>query len=421
MSRKGSKKSTSSETEGKAPVGDSRDTVDEGSLDEPMIGVITLPKSGDIPEDDIKGPIPPIERDEKLEAEVEAEASLPVGRILKEWEEVGVTSDPVRMYLREIGSVPLLTQEEEQELAWKIVRGREARERLESGEALSEEEKSELEKLVKDGEDAKNKMTRANLRLVVSVAKRYMRNGVSFLDLIQEGNLGLLRAVEKFDPSLGFKFSTYATWWIRQAVSRAVAEQSRTIRVPLHMLDIINKQVKAKQRLQQELGREPTLEEIALDPELGYLGDDVREEILAFMSKGEPLPPDLESELKQAVQKAERITRIAQEPVSLDTPVNDGSDSSLADFVESGSPGPVDEAAKELLKDEIADLLQSLDERERDVLELRFGLKDGRSYTLEEVGEMFGITRERVRQIESKALRKLRHPLKSYKLKDFLS
>ncbi len=421
MSGKSEEKSTDKDAEKKTAAGELYERTDEGTPDEPMIGVITLPTSADIPKDDIEGPLPPIARDEKLEAEVEAEASLPVGRILKEWEEVGVTSDPVRMYLREIGSVPLLTQEEEQDLAWKIVRGREARERLESSEDLSDEERSELERLVKLGEEAKNKMARANLRLVVSVAKRYMRNGVSFLDLIQEGNLGLLRAVEKFDPSLGFKFSTYATWWIRQAVSRAVAEQSRTIRVPLHMLDVINKQVRVKQRLQQELGREPNLEEIALDPELGYVGEDVRDEIMEFVSKGDPLPSDLESELKQAMQKAERIMRIAQEPVSLDTPVNDDSDSSLADFVESESPGPVDEAARELLKDEISELLQSLDERERDVLELRFGLKDGRSYTLEEVGEMFGITRERVRQIESKALRKLRHPLKSYKLKDFLS
>ncbi len=404
-----------------APAGTSDSVAKVALEDEPMIGVITLPKGNDLPEEDTEGPLPSIERDESLEAEVEAEASLPVGHILKEWEKVGVTSDPVRMYLREIGSVPLLAPEEEQKLAWEIVRGREARDRLESREDLSEEERKRLEEVVSEGEEAKEKMAEANLRLVVSVAKRYMRNGVSFLDLIQEGNLGLLRAVEKFDPSLGFKFSTYATWWIRQAVSRAVAEQSRTIRVPLHMLDVINKQVKVKQRLQQELGREPTLEEVALDPKLGYLGDDVREEILGYIGKEEPLPPDLDAELKHAMQRAERITRIAQEPVSLDTPVNDDTDSSLADFVASKSPGPIDEAARELLKDEIADLLQSLDKREREVLELRFGLKDGRAYTLEEVGDKFGITRERVRQIESKALRKLRHPLRSYKLRDFLS
>ena len=388
---------------------------------EPLIDVITIPNPDDlIPEESEEDVLPPIERDEEMEAAVEVEASMPVGHILKEWEDVGIT-DPVRMYLREIGKAPLLKPEEEQRITRKIVEGREAERRLKSGEELTPEERKKLEKAVEEGKKARDIMIRSNLRLVVSVAKRYMRRGLSFLDLIQEGNLGLLKAIERFDPSLGYKFSTYATWWIRQAIGRAIAEQARTIRVPLHMLDAINKQVRVRQRLQQELGREPTLEELVLDDELNYLKPDEKNEIKELLAKNKALPHDLKSRLDNAVRHAEKVARIAQEPVSLDTPVGSDEESSLGDFVPSNGPEPIDEASRHILREELAEVLESLDERERGVLEMRFGLKDGKIYTLEEVGEHFGITRERVRQIESKALRKLRNPKLSSKLRDYLA
>jgi len=364
--------------------------------------------------------VPVIEHDEQLEAEIEQERALPVERILEDWEEEGIAEDPVRMYLYEIGQVPLLTPEEEIELGKRIQRAKQAKAELEAG-VDDPERRAELERIIQEGEEAKRQLAQANLRLVVSVAKRYVGRGMALLDLIQEGNLGLLRAVEKFDPSLGYKFSTYATWWIRQAISRAIADQARTIRIPVHMVDTINQIIRAQRKLMQELGREPTPEEIAL--EIGYLDPQDREAIEAAWNTGQPIDdPVLERKLRRAAQKVQRILRIAQEPMSLETPVGDDEESSLMDFVEDESmPTPGDEAGRELLKQQMADALKSLTDREREVLELRFGLKDGRSYTLEEVGRMFGVTRERIRQIEAKALRKLRHPQRSHKLRDYLS
>ncbi|QAY66291.1 RNA polymerase sigma factor RpoD [Paenibacillus protaetiae] len=272
-------------------------------------------------------------------------------------------NDPVRMYLKEIGRVPLLSADDEVELA----------KRIENGD-----------------EEAKRRLAEANLRLVVSIAKRYVGRGMLFLDLIQEGNMGLIKAVEKFDQSKGFKFSTYATWWIRQAITRAIADQARTIRIPVHMVETINKLIRVSRQLLQELGREPTPEEIAAEMELST--DKVRE-----------------------------IMKIAQEPVSLETPIGEEDDSHLGDFIEDQEAlAPADAAAYELLKEQLEDVLDTLTEREENVLRLRFGLDDGRTRTLEEVGKVFGVTRERIRQIEAKALRKLRHPSRSKRLKDFL-
>jgi len=261
----------------------------------------------------------------------------------------------------------------------------------------------------------------ANLRLVVSVAKQYIGRGISFLDIIQEGNLGLLRAVDRFDYRRGFKFSTYATWWIRQGISRAIADQGRTIRIPIHVIEDINRVLRSSRRLTQELGREPSAEEIAIDME-GLLSEGDKLAIEEARRAGEPLDPLLQRRWKRAATKVRRIIRISQEPMSLEMPVGAEEDSSLADFIEDESvPGPLDAASRELLREQMKDVLDSLSERERGVLELRFGLKDGQSRTLEEVGDMFGVTRERVRQIEAKALRKLRHPKSSSKLRDYLA
>ena len=301
--------------------------------------------------------------------------------------------DPVRMYLKEIGKVPLLNPDEEIELAQKMSAGNLAKEQLEEAEdgALSPEEQAELKKLAKTGDAAKQKLAEANLRLVVSIAKRYVGRGMLFLDLIQEGNLGLIKAVEKFDYTKGYKFSTYATWWIRQAITRAIADQARTIRIPVHMVETINKVIRVSRQLLQELGHDPSPDEIA-------------------------------EEMNMPVEKVREILKIAQEPVSLETPIGEEEDSHLGDFIEDDTASEPSEAASfTLLKEQLVDVLSTLTPREEKVLKLRFGIEDGRTRTLEEVGKEFNVTRERIRQIEAKALRKLRHPSRSKKLKDFLN
>ena len=288
------------------------------------------------------------------EEEVEIDLTVPEGIAL---------DDPVRMYLKEIGRVPLLSADDEIELARKVEEG---------------------------NESAKRRLAEANLRLVVSIAKRYVGRGMLFLDLIQEGNLGLIKAVEKFDYRKGFKFSTYVTWWIRQAITRAIADQARTIRIPVHMVETINKLIRVSRQLLQSLGREPTAEEIA-------------------------------EEMEMSADRVREIMKIAQEPVSLETPIGEEEDSHLGDFIEDqDAPAPAEAASFRLLKEQLEDVLNTLTPREEKVLRLRFGLDDGRARTLEEVGQIFSVTRERIRQIEAKALRKLRHPSRSKKLKDFL-
>ena len=301
--------------------------------------------------------------------------------------------DPVRMYLKEIGKVPLLAPDEEIELAQKMSAGNLAKEQLEEAEegSLSPEDQAELKKLAKAGDAAKQKLAEANLRLVVSIAKRYVGRGMLFLDLIQEGNLGLIKAVEKFDYTKGYKFSTYATWWIRQAITRAIADQARTIRIPVHMVETINKVIRVSRQLLQELGHDPSPDEIA-------------------------------EEMNMPVEKVREILKIAQEPVSLETPIGEEEDSHLGDFIEDDTASEPSEAASfTLLKEQLVDVLSTLTPREEKVLKLRFGIEDGRTRTLEEVGKEFNVTRERIRQIEAKALRKLRHPSRSKKLKDFLN
>ena len=309
--------------------------------------------------------------------------------------------DPVRMYLKEIGKVPLLSAEEEIELAKNMEAGAVAKEKiaiLKSREENATEEelaeiKEEIKNLQKDldaGDEAKKRLAEANLRLVVSIAKRYVGRGMLFLDLIQEGNLGLIKAVEKFDYRKGYKFSTYATWWIRQAITRAIADQARTIRIPVHMVETINKLIRVSRQLLQELGREPSPEEIA-------------------------------AEMNMPVERVREILKISQEPVSLETPIGEEEDSHLGDFIQDDNvPVPAEAAAQTLLKEQLDEVLDTLTEREQKVLRLRFGMNDGRARTLEEVGREFDVTRERIRQIEAKALRKLRHPSRSRKLRDYL-
>ncbi len=307
---------------------------------------------------------------------------------------VMLTGDPVRMYLNEIGKVDLLSAADEVHLAMKIEAGTEATEKLEAFHAgeidLTRAEQRRLSRIEQMGLEAKQQLISANLRLVVSIAKRYVGRGMLFLDLIQEGNLGLIRAVEKFDYTKGFKFSTYATWWIRQAITRAIADQARTIRIPVHMVETINKLVRIQRTLLQDLGRDPTPEEIGA--EMGLSADRVRE-----------------------------IQKISQEPVSLETPIGEEEDSQLGDFIEdSGAVAPPEAASDSMLREQLEQVLDGLADRERKVIKLRFGLEDGHPRTLEEVGREFGVTRERIRQIESKTLAKLRHPGRSAKLKDYM-
>jgi RNA polymerase primary sigma factor len=312
--------------------------------------------------------------EEKAEADEEAAAEEAVAAGL-------ALDDPVRMYLKEIGRVPLLSMQDEKDLAMKI----------EAGERELERDGTANSAIVATGEEAKRQLTEANLRLVVSIAKKYVGRGMLFLDLIQEGNLGLIRAVEKFDYRKGYKFSTYATWWIRQAITRALADQARTIRIPVHMVETINRLIKISRQLLQELGRDPSVEEIAA--EMGLTPEKVRE-----------------------------VIKISQEPISLETPIGEEEDSHLGDFIEDQEAvAPAEAASVMLLKEKMQDVLQNLTDRERKVLVLRFGLEDGHQRTLEEVGQEFGVTRERIRQIEAKALRKLRHPSRGKALKDYWS
>ena len=354
-------------------------------LEQNGIDVLKISNDDDVDDDIIL--------DDEDEVEVEKiDLSVPEGVSVE---------DPVRMYLKEIGKVPLLSADEEIELAQNMEDGAVATEKINvlKGrlDGASEEEKAgikeEIKTLQRDvdkGADAKKRLAEANLRLVVSIAKRYVGRGMLFLDLIQEGNLGLIKAVEKFDYKKGYKFSTYATWWIRQAITRAIADQARTIRIPVHMVETINKLIRVSRQLLQELGREPSPEEIA-------------------------------KEMNMPVERVREILKISQEPVSLETPIGEEEDSHLGDFIKDDNvPVPADAAAFTLLKEQLEEVLGTLTEREQKVLTLRFGLEDGRARTLEEVGKEFNVTRERIRQIEAKALRKLRHPSRSRKLKDYL-
>ena len=339
----------------------------------------------DFPEDEENIDIP---HDDIIEEEIDIENFDILPSTIK-------YDDPVRMYLKEIGKIQLLTFDEETRLANVITDGNIAQEQLssieEEGYEIPESDLEKLRELVRKGEVAKNKLVEANLRLVVSIAKKYVGRGLQFLDLIQEGNMGLMKAVEKFDSNRGFKFSTYATWWIRQAITRAVADQARTIRIPVHMVETINKLVRVQRQLVQELSREPSPEEVA-------------------------------DRMGIPVEKVQQIQKIAQEPISLEAPVGEEEDSSLGDFISDPTAlDPYEYTAQEMLKKELNEVLQGLTDREEKVLRMRFGLLDGRQRTLEEVGREFGVTRERIRQIEAKALRKLKHPSRSRKLRDFMN
>ena len=380
---------------GKLSSSDLMETIDEMNLESEQLDQIydSLETLGidigtaDVIDNSIDDIEPPMEEI----AEIEEEELVDPNELVDSFS----TDDPVRMYLKEIGKVSLLSADEEISLATAMSAGVEAQQKLDeaekNGTELSAEELKALKTAVKKGERSKQRLAEANLRLVVSIAKRYVGRGMLFLDLIQEGNLGLIKAVEKFDYTKGYKFSTYATWWIRQAITRAIADQARTIRIPVHMVETINKVIRVSRQLLQELGHDPSPEEIA-------------------------------AEMDMPVDKVREILKIAQEPVSLETPIGEEEDSHLGDFIpDEGASEPSEAASFTLLQEQLVDVLSTLTPREEKVLKLRFGIEDGRPRTLEEVGKEFNVTRERIRQIEAKALRKLRHPSRSKKLKDFLN
>jgi RNA polymerase primary sigma factor len=362
---------------------------DEADEDDDTTVVVVVPElDDDLDAEDEAGP-------RRMRSRVRTQTPRDLLR-LSQGAVTGGSNDPVRMYLKEIGRVPLLNADEEVALARRIERGTLAAERLADLSATGEierlefEERRRLERRVRDGEAAKAELTQANLRLVVSIAKRYVGRGMLILDLIQEGNLGLMRAVEKFDYTKGFKFSTYATWWIRQAITRAIADQARTIRIPVHMVESINKVHRSQRQLMQELEREPTVEELAVKVDM-------------------------------TPTRVREIMRISQDPLSLDSPVGEEDDSNLGDFIEDQqADAPAEIAARMMLSSAVLEALDELSDREKAVVRMRFGLDDGQARTLEEVGREFGVTRERIRQIESKTLAKLRHPHRSQKLRDYL-
>jgi RNA polymerase primary sigma factor len=393
--------------------------------------------------DEASDPIPRLERDVLLEAEIEQEQLMPVDRLLAGMTDLSQSLDPVRLYLREIGRHPLLNGEEEIELARQIDEGRQAVLRIEQLTNLLFDEgdtvvarflqalkhldrmhdaelRRKLEQQLLKAQRAHHRLSQSNLRLVVSVAKRYTSSGVNLLDLIQEGSMGLLRAVDKFDYKLGYKFSTYATWWIRQSISRAIADQARLIRLPIHMSELLNRQARTQRKLEQELGRAPSFEELAIAMEM--LSPDEANMVRAGMETRAPLNPELEHRLQRVTEKLLGMQRLSQEPLSLNAPVRTTESGALGDFIKDERFADPDDAISfRQLQEEMNESLLGLHERERQVIELRFGLEDGISHTLEEIAQLFNITRERVRQIEAKALRKLRHPLRSGRLRSYLS
>ena len=387
---------TKGKKKGKLDAGELSDVLDELDLESEQMDSIydSLEQLGiEVGSEDFLADLPDEDGEPAMDeiAEIEEEELVDPNTLVDSFN----IDDPVRMYLKEIGKVPLLTADQEVELATVMSAGRVAEARVAQaeadGETIPEAEMAELKKQIKAGEKAKQQLAEANLRLVVSIAKRYVGRGMLFLDLIQEGNLGLIKAVEKFDYTKGYKFSTYATWWIRQAITRAIADQARTIRIPVHMVETINKVIRVSRQLLQELGHDPSPEEIS-------------------------------AEMNMPVDKVREILKIAQEPVSLETPIGEEEDSHLGDFIpDEAASEPSEAASFTLLKEQLVDVLGTLTPREEKVLKLRFGIEDGRTRTLEEVGKEFNVTRERIRQIEAKALRKLRHPSRSKKLKDFLN
>jgi len=387
---------TKGKKKGKLDAGELSDVLDELDLESEQMDSIydSLEQLGiEVGSEDFLADLPDEDGEPAMDeiAEIEEEELVDPNTLVDSFN----IDDPVRMYLKEIGKVPLLTADQEVELATVMSAGREAEARVAQAEADGETTPQAggggLKKQIKAGEKAKQQLAEANLRLVVSIAKRYVGRGMLFLDLIQEGNLGLIKAVEKFDYTKGYKFSTYATWWIRQAITRAIADQARTIRIPVHMVETINKVIRVSRQLLQELGHDPSPEEIS-------------------------------AEMNMPVDKVREILKIAQEPVSLETPIGEEEDSHLGDFIpDEAASEPSEAASFTLLKEQLVDVLGTLTPREEKVLKLRFGIEDGRTRTLEEVGKEFNVTRERIRQIEAKALRKLRHPSRSKKLKDFLN